>query len=134
MNGGQNNSGRMTKAYTCIICPNGCEIQAELKDGKILSVAGHTCPRGEEYVRQELNAPMRTIASSVLVRGGQLPLASVRTTEPIPKDRIFDVMKEIRGVAVDAPVVAGTVLLPHVCGLDSDVVVTKTVEAKGGCK
>ena len=37
----------MKKQYTCIICPNGCEIEAEWDNGKILSVVGHTCPKGE---------------------------------------------------------------------------------------
>ena len=56
----------MLKKYTCIICPNGCEIEAEVLDGEIKSVSGFTCKRGEEYVRQEILAPKRTIASSVV--------------------------------------------------------------------
>ena len=47
----------MLKKYTCIICPNGCEIEAEVLDGEIKSVSGFTCKRGEEYVRQEILAP-----------------------------------------------------------------------------
>ena len=63
----------MLKKYTCIICPNGCEIEAEVLDGEIKSVSGFTCKRGEEYVRQEILAPKRTIASSVAVKNGELP-------------------------------------------------------------
>jgi hypothetical protein len=59
----------MKKQFTCIVCPNGCEIEAEVENGQVISVTGHTCPRGEQYVRQELTAPRRTIASSVLVKG-----------------------------------------------------------------
>ena len=36
-------------------------------------------------------------------------------------------MAEIRGVAVDAPVEAGTVVIKGILGLDSDVIVTKGV-------
>lgn len=121
----------MKKQFTCIVCPNGCEIEAEVENGQIVSVSGHTCPKGEQYVRQELTAPRRTIASSVLVRGGVLPLASVRLTTAIPKEMIFPVMDEIRRVVLDAPVQAGTVVLHHVCGLDSDVIATKNVPARG---
>ena len=64
----------MKKQFTCIVCPNGCEIEAEVENGQVISVTGHTCPRGEQYVRQELTAPRRTIASSVLVKGGELPV------------------------------------------------------------
>ncbi|BFL41359.1 DUF1667 domain-containing protein [Agathobaculum sp. NSJ-28] len=120
----------MKKQYTCIICPNGCEIEAEWDNGKILSVVGHTCPKGEQYVRQELTAPKRTIASSILVENGVLPLASVRLTAPIPKEMIFPVMEQIRQITLRAPVKAGTVVCRHVCGLESDVVVTKNVEER----
>lgn len=121
----------MQRKFTCIICPNGCEITADYEEGNegviVRSVEGQTCPRGEEYVKQELTDPRRTIASSVLVRGGELPLASVRLTAPIPKAKIFDAMREIRKLAVDAPVVAGTVLIENLLGLGTDLVVTKSV-------
>lgn len=120
----------MRKGYTCIICPNGCEIEAEIQDGQVLSVRGNTCDKGEEYVRQEVTAPMRTIATSVRVEGGELPLASVRLTAPIPKGEIFPVMEQVKKIRLQAPVKAGTVILEKVCGLDSSVVVTKNVEKR----
>ena len=119
----------MKKQYTCIVCPNGCNIEAEIENGQVVSVVGHSCPRGEQYVRQELTAPRRTIASSVPVKGGVLPLASVRLTAAVPKEMIFPVMEEIRKVQLTAPVAAGDVVLPHVCGLDSNVIVTRNVAA-----
>lgn len=118
----------MKKVYTCIICPNGCEIEAKTDGKKVLSVSGNTCGKGEEYVRQELTAPMRTIATSVRVKGGELPLASVRLTRPVPKDMIFPVMEQVKKICLAAPVRSGMVVLAKVCGTDSDVVVTKTVK------
>ena len=103
----------MLREFTCIICPNGCEITAGVEDNQIISIEGALCPKGETYVNQELTDPRRNIATSVLVKGGELPLASVRLTNPIPKARIFDAMAEIRGIAVEAPVEAGTVRHIH---------------------
>lgn len=120
----------MKRSYTCILCPNGCALEALVEEGRVQSVTGQLCPRGEAYVRQEVTDPRRTIASSVLVRGGTLPLASVRLTAPIPKGMIFPVMQAIRQVELQAPVQAGTVVLRRVCGLDSDVVVTRSVPAR----
>lgn len=120
----------MMREFTCIICPNGCEIEADIENGEIRSISGATCPKGESYVKQELTDPQRNIATSVLVTGGNLPLASVRLTNPIPKGRIFDAMKEIRKIAVDAPVQAGTVVVQGILGYDSDVIVTKSVDKK----
>ena len=114
----------MKKQFTCIVCPNGCEIEAEVENGQVISVTGHTCPRGEQYVRQELTAPRRTIASSVLVKGGELPVTSVRLTKAVPKDMIFPVMDEIRKVVLTAPVKAGTIqIVVRVCILgDKDLI------------
>ena len=117
----------MKKMYTCIVCPNGCDIEVTLEGNEILSMEGHLCPRGEEYVRNELTAPMRTIASSVLVKGGEMPLASVRTDRPIPKNKIPEVMEAIKKVTVTAPVQAGTVVLENVCGLPCNIIVTRSV-------
>ncbi len=120
----------MLKKYTCIICPNGCEIEAEVKDGEIKSVSGYTCKRGEEYVRQEILAPKRTIASSVIVENGELPVTSVRITKAVPKELIPEVMKEIKKQKVTAPVISGTVLISGICGTDSNLICTKTVKEK----
>ena len=120
----------MMKEFTCIICPNGCGISADIEineggDSLIRSIEGALCPRGEIYVKQELMDPRRNIATSVLVKGGILPLASVRLTKPIPKDRIFDAMEEIKKCCLTAPVTAGTVLVENILGYDADVIVTK---------
>ena len=122
----------MLREFTCIVCPNGCEIEAEIKDGKISSVTGAACPRGEEYVQQELLDPQRNIATSVLVTGGVLPLASVRLTKPIPTKEIWNAMREIKKIRVQAPVTAGTRVISGILGFDSDVMVTKTVERSAG--
>lgn len=120
----------MIKEYTCIICPNGCELTAEIENGKILAVEGATCKRGREYVEQELTNPQRNIASSILLEGGELPLVSVRLSKPIPKDKISEVMTAIKKVRLQAPVRAGQVAIPNVLGLGSDVIVTKHVAGK----
>ncbi len=120
----------MKKQFTCIVCPNGCEIEAEILHGQVTAVTGQSCSRGEQYVRQEVTAPRRTIATSVLVNGGELPVTSVRLTQSIAKNMIFQVMDEIKKVVLTAPVQAGTVILHNVCGTESDVVVTKNVNRK----
>jgi len=120
----------MLKEFTCIICPNGCEITTKIEDGKILSVEGADCKRGHEYVKQELTNPHRNIASSILLEGGMLPLVSVRLSNPIPKENIFDVMVVIKKAQLKAPVSIGQVAIANVLGLGSDVIVTKNVVAR----
>ncbi len=118
----------MTKLYTCICCPNGCDINVELEDGALVGFSGNKCPKGADYVKQELTSPYRTIASSVLVKGGDMPLSSVRTDRAIPKNMIFPVMEEIKKVVLTAPVEEGSVVIKRVCNLESDIIVTRSVK------
>ena len=117
----------MLREFTCIICPNGCEITAEYEGARVGAITGAACPKGEDYVRQELTDPRRTIATSVPVDGGELPLVSVRLNRPIPKKDIFRVMEAVNAVRLQAPVSIGQVVLADVCGLGADVIVTKNV-------
>lgn len=118
----------MMKRITCILCPNGCKLKVEVSNMEILSIQGAKCPKGQQFADQEINDPYRNIATSVLVRGGEMPLASIRLTSAISKVRIFDVMEEIRKAECDAPIVAGQILIKNVLGLGVDVICTKQVE------
>ena len=80
---------REVKEYTCIVCPMGCPLKVELEDGKVMSVTGNTCPRGEKYAVTESTAPRRVLTSTVRVTGGHLPLCPVRTKGDIPKEKLL---------------------------------------------
>ncbi len=117
----------MIREFTCIMCPRGCEITGELEEGKEPVITGNACPKGADYVKQEMVDPMRNIASSVRITGAEEPVVSVRLNHPVPKSRIFDVMAEIRKAEVTAPVWIGDVVIKDVLGLGSDVIITKNV-------
>lgn len=122
----------MKKEYTCIICPNGCEITAEIEDNEnhhpvIRYIKGAECSKGERYVEQELTDPKRNIATLVLVKGGELPVTSVRLTNPIPKNDIFRAMAVIKTCCLNAPVTEGSIIIKNLLGHDTDVIVTKSI-------
>ena len=113
---------------TCICCPMGCNLRAELDGGSILSVTGNSCKRGDEYARQECIAPVRVITASVPVVGGRLARVSVKTAAPVPKGRIFDVMDAIRTITAEAPVRIGDVLCENIAGTGANLVATRSAE------
>ncbi len=119
----------MKTSCVCIICPKGCELEGETDGQEILSLEGASCPRGREYLAQELRDPRRTITSTVLVEGGESPLVSVRLSAPVPKNQIFAVMEAIRRLRVVAPVSLGEVLLPDLLRLGCDLIATHQVFA-----
>ncbi len=113
----------------CIGCPLGCQLKVGLEDGQVASVSGNTCKRGDAYARKEVTNPTRIVTSSVIVEGGSLAAVSVKTREDIPKGKIFEIMKALKGVKVQAPVHIGDVILGDAAGTGVDIVATKNVEA-----
>ena len=110
---------------TCISCPLGCPLKLETdNEGKVLSVTGNTCKRGEDYGRREGTAPTRTGTSTVRLKGGTGPVVSVRTRQDVPKSKIFAVMEEIRRTVVTAPVHIGDVVIPNIAGTGVDLIAT----------
>ena len=112
---------------TCICCPLGCSITVKMEDGKVCSVTGNTCPRGDAYARKEVTNPTRIVTSTVCVSGGAAPMVSCKTASDIPKDKIDDVMAALRGVTVKAPVSIGDVLVADVAGTGVNIIATKNV-------
>ncbi|MCK4613694.1 MAG: DUF1667 domain-containing protein [Thermoplasmata archaeon] len=121
----------MNKELICIVCPIGCNLNVEYSETSIESIEGNLCQKGVEYVEKEIFHPERTLTTSVLVLHGKMPLASVRTTGPIPKAIIKKVMAEIKKIKLEAPVKFGQVIVKDVEGTGVDVVVTREVKRRG---
>lgn len=114
------------KEFVCIVCPNGCKLTVE-GDGENITVSGNKCRRGEKFAVDEMTMPMRTICSTVKTAFGFAPVLPVRVSADIPKDRIFDVMKEINSVTVTEAIGRGDVVIPDVLGLGVDVIAASDV-------
>ena len=112
----------------CIGCPMGCPIVVEMEDGKVLSVTGNTCPRGESYARKEVTNPTRIVTTTVRVDGGKVPMINVKTERDIPKDKIFECIAALRGVTMKAPVHIGDIILENVADTGVNIVAAGNVE------
>ena len=111
----------------CIGCPMGCPLTVELENGEIQTITGYTCRKGEIYARKEVTNPTRIVTSTVRVEGGRADMVSVKTREDIPKDKIFQCVKALKGVTVKAPIHIGDVIVADVAGTGVDIVATKEV-------
>ena len=115
------------KQFVCIRCPLGCNITVETEGADIKNITGNTCPRGADYVTKELTDPRRIVTSLVRVKGGELPVVSVKTAADIPKDKIEDCIKVLKGIELTAPVHMGDVVAENVCGTGVNIVATANV-------
>ena len=115
------------KEFVCIRCPLGCNITVETEGTEIKNITGNTCPRGADYVTKELTDPRRIVTSLVRVKGGELPVVSVKTAADIPKDKIGDCIKALKEIELTAPVRMGDVVAENVCGTGVKIVTTANV-------
>ena len=116
------------KEITCIVCPIGCKISVRT-DGKHFEVCkGNKCKKGIDYAKSEALDPRRMLTSSVLVKNGEWPLVSVKSSKPIPKKDIFRVLKKIKETKVEAPVKLGQSVIKNVANTNINIISTKSVK------
>jgi CxxC motif-containing protein len=116
------------KEITCIVCPIGCKILIK-KNGKRFEILqGNKCKKGIDYARNEALDPRRMLTSSVLVINGEWPLISVKSSKPVPKDKIFNVLKEIKKTKVNAPIKSGQIIIKNVANTDINILATKSIK------
>ena len=104
---------------TCIMCPLGCQLTVTI-DGDNITVTGNNCKRGEIFGKEEVTCPMRIVTSSVKTEKG---VRACKTTKPVPKSMIFDVMKEIEKLRLKSAKF-GEVVIKNVLNTGADIVIT----------
>lgn len=114
----------MERNLTCIVCPIGCDIKIEIANGKVISVAGNTCPRGKAYAESEVTNPVRTVTTTVKSADGKI--VPVKTKSPIPKEKVFEAMKIINSAKPCLPISVGDVIIEDIFG--AQLVATQSVE------
>ncbi|MBQ8879396.1 MAG: DUF1667 domain-containing protein [Clostridia bacterium] len=116
----------MERKLTCIICPRGCQLTVKFdSEGKISEINGGACKRGPAYAEDECTHPKRTVTSTVRVSGGGL--IAVKTSSAIPKELVFDCMREINKAIAKKDVTIGDVIIKNVLDTGSDIVASGEV-------
>lgn len=118
------------RELTCIGCPMGCILEVELDGTEVVKVTGNTCPRGKDYGIKECTNPTRIVTSSVLVENGQETVVPVKTEKDIPKEKVYDVIKLLKDVTINAPVNIGDVVLKNIFDTGVNIIATKKIEEK----
>lgn len=114
------------KEFNCIGCPRGCLLRVEEENGEF-TVSGNSCENGRKFAVSEMTEPKRTICSTVKTVFADVPVLPVRVSADIPKDKIFEVMREINSVTLDKRISGGDAVIENVLDLGVDVISTSNV-------
>lgn len=115
------------RQFICVTCPVGCTIDATVEGGELLEIHGQACKRGVAFVREELTAPRRMLTTTVRVRGGALPLVPVRSSAALPKGLIRDIVRDLRGIVLNAPIEEHQVVLRNAHGTGVDIITSRAM-------
>ena len=116
------------KELICVNCPMGCRLTVTLDGEKVVSVAGNSCPRGKTYAEKECVSPERILTTTVRINGGRHRVLPVITDREIPLGSLFDAMKILADVTVDAPVKEGQTIVENILGSGANVAASRSME------
>ncbi len=115
-----------THTVLCIVCPEGCEMDIDVRDGELVFPQG-ICHRGQEYAAQEIYNPCRVLTTTVRINDGDPAMLPVRTSQPISKAALIDAMQQIADIELTAPVRIGDVICRDVAGTGVSLVACRTI-------
>lgn len=123
-----------TLQFNCTTCPSECLLTVEIERdvnghvAEVRRVTGNSCPRGDKFAHQELTCPMRVLTTTVAVSGGDEVLLPVRTAEAIPLELHAQAMALVRGLAVNAPIHMGDIVLENLLDTNINLIASMDIE------
>ena len=117
-----------TREVVCVLCPMGCKINVKIRNGKVIEIENNGCKRGIDYSMKEVTSPVRDFFTTIRVEHGRIPMLSVRSTQPVPKNQLMACALELSKLVVPAPVKIGDTIVKNILNLGIDIIATKDVE------
>ena len=116
----------MRKELVCIVCPRSCRMTIT-SEGDELVVTGNTCKRGKEFAINEMTDPRRTVCTTVRTSFPSVSVLPVRVSGAIPKNKIFDLMREVNRITVSKRIGREEVVVPNILDLGVDLIATSNI-------
>jgi CxxC motif-containing protein len=83
--------------------------------------------RRPDILRDELTNPKRTVTAVISARSADWPCVPVRTSEPVPRKIIPDLLKALYAVNLPLPVVRGQKIISDFNKTGVDVICTRSL-------
>ncbi len=109
---------------TCICCPMGCELTIKKDNNAPLgySVKGYNCRRGKEYGIKEMTDPNRVITGTIKIKNSHISRLPVKTSGPIPNDKINECLNLLNSIEVSAPIKRGEIVYKNILNINIDLI------------
>ena len=120
------------KKITCVTCPLGCKLKINIENNKIVSISGSQCKKGIKFAEEEIKDPRRILTTTIKLktqgrREAAFNRLPVRSVTPAPKDKILEIIKEVRKIKVSPPVKMGDIIAKNIIGSGVDIIASMSV-------
>ena len=107
----------------CTGCPASCKVELVIKDGELEDVRGAGCERGDRFLREQMNHPMRVFTGTVKMKDtdGHCRLVPVYSSQAVPVSELLSIAKLCRRIRVNGTVQAGQVIRKNIGGTGADL-------------
>jgi len=114
----------MNKTIKCIACPIGCDISVDFNEEtkEIISFSGNECQRGARFIKEEIKSPARLLTTTIQTDSKDHPRIPVRSSVPVPKEKIMEMVREVKKIKVELPVRSGQVLFKNIMDTGADII------------
>ena len=113
---------------TCPRCSNGCMISYLEEAGRIITIKGATCPKGEKFIYETVAPPDSLVDADVYVKNGMVSMAKVRSAKPVPGPMVEQFEKALKKAEIEAPIEFGQVVIENYMDSGIDIVARASVK------
>lgn len=117
----------ITKKYICTACPLGCHLEATIFDDDTMSVTGNKCIRGEKFANEEYREPKRVVTTTCKTNSLIIPRVPVKTTGPILKEYIDELISDLYRIEVKVPVKMSDTIISNYKDTGINVIATRSI-------
>ena len=117
--------------YTCIVCPQSCDLVLDVQPGDVYSVYGAKCKRGEVYAKDEYTNPMRMLTTTVRTKNSPLRRLPVISSKPVPKAKLQDCLNQIYAYTATAPIKMDDILIKNIQDTGADIQAARNLTVGG---
>lgn len=109
----------MDKQIKCIVCPIGCNMLVDYREEtkEIISICGNDCKRGIKFIKEELEGPSRLLTTTIKINSALCGRLPVRSDVPVPKEKMQEMVREVKKIRTDIPIKAGQIIEEDFMGL-----------------
>ena len=111
------------KQFTCVTCRNRCRITISFENGEY-AFFGNKCENGALFAKNELNAPVRSLAIMVRTIFPDTPVLSVRTSCEVPQRKIKKIVQVLSKVLITERKKTGDIIAKNISRTGCDIIAT----------